>query len=255
MSNLTLHDNTITHYKLIEGDSSSPYLIFLHDGLGCAAMWNDFPDQLCRKTKCPGLVYDRAGYGQSSPSHSARTIHYMHDYALKELPAVIEALIPNTPYFLVGHSDGGSISLILGAENPPLLQGIISEAAHVFVEPETLTGIQRADEAFGNGKLDSLFTYHGEKTYSLFKSWSDTWRSAWFKTWNIEYLLPAIECPLLVIQGSEDQYGTEKQVHSILSQASGSVESSIIAGCGHSPHQEQPELVLEIMSTFVERIR
>ncbi len=253
MNKLNLGDNKSIHYELIDGNSHYPYLIFLHEGLGCNAMWKDFPEQLCHKTECPGLLYDRLGYGQSSPVDSARTVHYLHDCALNELPKVIESLIPKKSYILVGHSDGGSISLIFGAEKPSLLRGIITEAAHVFVDSETIEGIQAADESFSRGKLNGLRKYHGEKTNRVFKAWSETWLSDWFRHWNIEYLLPSIECPVLVIQGSDDHYGTEDQVNSIVTKVSGNAESYFVKKCGHSPHLEQPETVIEIMSEFIER--
>jgi pimeloyl-ACP methyl ester carboxylesterase len=217
-------------------------------------MWKRFPKRLCNRTSCPGLVYDRLGYGQSSPLRRTRTIHYLHDYALKELPQVIDALIPNKPFILIGHSDGGSISLIFGAEKPPYLKGIITEAAHVFVEKETLDGIRKADEAFEKRKLSALFKYHGEKTPCIFKAWSATWLSQWFKSWNIESLLPSIEVPMLVIQGGDDPYGTKAQVDSIVSKSAGKAVPSLVENCGHSPHQELPELLLEIISQFITRV-
>ena len=253
MKYIKLNRSQQIHYRLIEGNENNPYLIFLHEGLGCIAMWKDFPDQLCRKTDSPGLIYDRLGYGKSSPLSRTRTIHYMHDYALNELPKILEETIPGKPFILVGHSDGGSISLIFGAEKPALLKAIITEAAHVFVEPETLKGIAVANEAYEKGKFDSLAKYHGKKTHSIFKAWSDTWLSRWFKHWNIEYLLPAIECPLLVIQGCQDQYGTKRQVESIVAKSSSNATSVFMKDCGHSPHQERPGKVLPIMSDFIEQ--
>jgi pimeloyl-ACP methyl ester carboxylesterase len=241
-------------YEKIDGDSGYPTLVYLHEGLGCYAMWKGFPEQLCLKTGCPGLVYDRLGHGKSSSSTFARTIHYIHESAQKELPRVIEHCIPGRPFILIGHSDGGSISLIFGAEKPPLLKGIITEAAHVFVESVTVEGICRVNEAVKKGELEGLKKYHGEKTDTLFRAWADTWLSEWFRAWNIEDLLPLIECPVLVIQGREDQYGTERQVRSIVSGVSGPATPVLLDSCRHSPHQEAPETVLAIMSEYVDQI-
>jgi pimeloyl-ACP methyl ester carboxylesterase len=251
LSILKLNDTEYLDYYLIEGSPDHPYLVFLHEGLGCHSMWKSFPRDLCRRTECPGLVYDRLGFGRSSPSTSTRTIHYVHTSALNELPYVIGHLIPDRPYILIGHSDGGSISLIYGAERPALLQGIITEAAHVFVEPITVAGIRSANEAFINRELGGLFQYHGEKTVSIFRAWADTWLSDWFRPWNIEYLLPSIICPLLVIQGREDQYGTEHQVDSIVSKSSGRATPVFVDGCGHAPHREKADTILAIMSEFI----
>lgn len=255
MPTLTLRRNRTIYYELIEGHPDKPLLVFLHEGLGCTAMWQGFPKTLCHKTGCPGLVYDRQGYGRSSPLVADRTIHYVHDYALCELPRVLDAVIPGRPYILVGHSDGGSISLIFGAERPPLLKGIVTEAAHVFIEPETLEGIRVADAAFDRGKFKGLNKYHGDKTRQTFKAWSETWLSERFRYWNIEYLLPSINCPMLVIQGRQDQYGTERQVNAIVNKSSGSAEAFIVESCGHAPHLEKPDVVIEKIAGFVAEIK
>ncbi|MDD2920726.1 MAG: alpha/beta hydrolase [Anaerolineales bacterium] len=250
MTFLTLDKTPQIYYELIDGDANKPRLVFLHEGLGCAAMWKDFPRRLCEATGLRGLVYDRIGYGKSSALVSARTIHYMHEYALTELPQVIAQVIPDSDYFLVGHSDGGSIALIHAAEKPARLRGIITEAAHVFVEQETIAGIQVAAESYQAGKLRGLSKYHGEKTDVIFKAWSETWLTDWFGHWNIEYLLPSIECPVLAMQGMDDQYGTVAQVEAIASKAL-NAQKALIENCGHSPHQERADVVLQLMKDFL----
>lgn len=247
---LNLSAETDIYYELIDGDRAKPCLVFLHEGLGCCAMWKDFPLLLCQATGCRGLLYDRNGYGQSSPLAQRRQLHYLHDYALCELPQVLAALIPGHDYFLVGHSDGGSIALIHAAQQPPRLRGIITEAAHVFVENVTLDGIRTADAAFGEGKLGALAKYHDEKTAGIFKAWSDTWLSYGFQFWNIEYLLPSIMCPALVVQGTQDQYGSAAQVDAIVAQTP-SAMPAMVEQCGHTPHQEQPQALLALMEGFL----
>eukprot|EP01034_Spumella_vulgaris_P041994 gene41994-52054_t len=156
------------------GAASQPVLVFLHEGLGCAAMWKDFPARLCAQTGCQGLVFDRLGYGQSSPLRTGRSVHYLHRYALEELPQVL-ALLDGRPYVVLGHSDGGSIALIHAADQPSGLLGVVTEAAHVFVEEVTLAGIREARAAYGAGKLRGLSRYHGDKTDQIFGAWADTW--------------------------------------------------------------------------------
>ena len=255
MSKLNINEYHSVHYRLIHGDMDNPYLVFIHEGLGCEAMWKRFPELLCKATGCPGLIYDRLGYGRSSPLGHAHTIHYMHEYALTELPGLLETVIPDMCFILIGHSDGGSISLIYGAERPFFLKGIITEAAHVFVEPETISAIRSADEAWEKGLLTGLSKYHGDKTEAMFKAWSTIWLSNGFKYWNIEYLLPSIKAPLLVIQGDNDQYGSPAQVKSIVCKSSGRTQFELIENCGHAPHLEAQPIVLKLMSEFVEQIK
>jgi pimeloyl-ACP methyl ester carboxylesterase len=247
---LKVGDTQQIYYELIDGEQERPYLIFLHEGLGCTEMWKEFPHKLCKEIGCPGIVYDRIGYGRSSALTHSWTTNFLLDYALTELPEVISRLIPARKYFLIGHSDGGSIAIIHASEKPAHLQGIITEAAHVFVEKETLASIQVATDAFYAGKLRGLFRYHGVKTEKLFKTWSAIWLSEVFKHWNIEYLLPLIECPVLVLQGTEDQYGTVAQVESIASKTL-YVQKEMVEACGHVPHHERTDIVLKLMREFV----
>jgi pimeloyl-ACP methyl ester carboxylesterase len=255
MSLLVLNEHHHIFYDWYAGEDERPCLIFLHEGLGCAAQWKEFPQRLCQRTGCPGLVYDRIGHGKSSPLTHPRTIRYLHEAALDELPKVIEALIPGQRFILVGHSDGGSISLIFCAKQHPLLLGSITVAAHVFVEQVSLDGIARAKEAFAQGKLrKGLVRYHGDNTEPLFTAWAETWTSPWFASWHIEDLLPSIDVPLLVLQGRDDQYGTSAQVETIVKTAGGPATPLLLEDCGHAPHLEFPELSLDLMSCFVNRL-
>lgn len=217
-------------------------------------MWKDFPQLLCDTTNCPGLIYDRRGYGKSDPLDRPRDISYLHDYALMELPAFLAKVIPNKPFILIGHSDGGTISLLYGATQPSQLQGIITEAAHVFVEPETLSGIRAMKKLWHQDIFNRLTKYHGEKTMEVFKQWSETWLADWFRNWNIESSLPGISTPILVLQGHDDQYGSTAQVNTIVSQSSGHTYFGLIEKCGHIPHREATSIVLEMMVKFIQRL-
>lgn len=241
------------YYELIEGPADHPVLAFLHEGLGCTEMWKNFPQRLCAATGHPGLVYDRAGYGKSSPVHRDRTIHYLHESALQELPVVLEGAIGARDHILVGHSDGGSIALIYAAERRQSLCGVITEAAHVFVEAETITGIELAVRAYEAGELAGLARYHGDKTGRLFWAWAHTWLTPRFRSWNIEYALPSIQHPVLALQGADDQYGTAAQVTAIVA-GNPHRRGLIVDGSGHTPHGDQPEVLLGLMGEFIAEI-
>lgn len=240
-------------YLLIDGQPGRPYLVFLHEGLGCIEMWKDFPERLCRLTGCPGLLYDRQGHGQSSPLVRGRDINYVHEYARTELHLLLDTILTDHSFILVGHSEGASISLIYGAAARPRLKAVISEAAHVFVEDTTTAGVRLAYNHYLQHGAPGLIKYHGDKADTLFRAWAEVWLSDWFKPWNIEALLPEISCPVLAIQGAEDAYGTSKQVESIVSQVTGPAEPLIIGKCDHIPHLEYRDTVLESIQSFIDR--
>ena len=247
-------DSARIRFTTIDGRKNKPVLVYLHEGLGCVEMWKDFPQLLCSRSQCPGLLYDRQGFGQSSPLSRERDLNYVHDYARRELAKLIDKLLGDRPFILVGHSDGASIALIYGAADRPGLRGIISEAAHVFVEEKTIAGIRAADQEYERLGPKGLTKYHGKKTPAVFKGWSAVWLSTRFRSWNIEALLPAIHCPVLALQGADDGYGTMEQIASIVSHVSGTVEPAILANCGHTPHRQCPDTALPLMEHFINRI-
>ncbi|MCP3928518.1 MAG: alpha/beta hydrolase, partial [Bacteroidetes bacterium] len=106
-------------------------------------------------------------------------------------------------------------------------------------------------DAYGTGKLKVLKKYHGDKSDDTFQAWADIWLSDGFQYWNLEYLLPSIPCPVLAIQGVEDQYGIESQIDKMVSLVNGRCEKALISDCGHAPHNEQRAFVLDRMATFI----
>ena len=252
MGIFALQNSAEIYYETFDGDPSLPVLVFLHEGLGCTAMWDQFIRTLCRSTGHPGMAYDRQGYGQSSALTQKRTLDYLHDYAFEELPQVLGTVIPGREYILVGHSDGGSIALLHASENPSGLRSAVTSAAHVFCEDVTLEGIRAATLAFKAGKLQGLYRFHSDKTDTIFYAWSDTWLAPHFKQWNMEDCLRDIRVPVLVMQGKDDQYATLKQVEAICEQVSGPARPGLIDNCGHSPHQDQPDAVTALIADFIQ---
>lgn len=239
------------HARVIGDLAAGTPLVFLHEGLGSIGQWRDFPEALCRAVGLPGLVYDRLGYGGSDPLLEKRRAEYLHEEAFSSLPEVLQRCGIRRA-FLVGHSDGGSIALLFAAVHPGMTAGVITEAAHVFVEDVTIAGIREAVRAYEQGRLkEKLARYHGGNTEGAFRGWSDTWLCADFRNWNLEEYLPSITAPVLAIQGLDDPYGTPAQVEAITSQTGGPSKGLIIPDCGHIPHIEARQKVLAAMAAFI----
>jgi len=231
-----------------------PVIVFLHDSLGCIELWRDFPERLGNAAQCNVLIYDRQGYGKSCDfSVAKRDTDYMGTEAeiLNELLNALEI----DKLILFGHSDGGTISLIYGAKYPEKASGIITIGAHIFVEEITLSGINKVLEIYKTTDLKSrLEKYHFDKTETMFYAWVDTWLSDEFRNWSIEKLLPLIKCPVLVIQGEDDEFGSQKQVDGIIENVNGISRQVIISETGHNPHQEKPDKVLPLITEFIEMV-
>ena len=231
----------------------APTIVFLHEGLGCVTMWRDFPDRLASAAGCGALVYSRPGYGGSDPAPGPWPVRFMHREALDVLPAVLDHFRLEE-VVLFGHSDGASIAVIYAGAHPGRSSALVLEAPHVFVEPVCTGRIARIAEEYKITRLrERLLRHHGANTDSMFKAWTDVWLRPEFRSWNIEEFLPAIECPVLVVQGEGDEYGTLRQVDTILREVESPAESLVLPGCGHSPHSDRPTEVLEASAGFLRR--
>ncbi len=226
-------------------------LIFLHEGLGCTAMWKDYPKRLANATHCPALVFSRPGYGKSDPCPLPWKTSFMHTQALKILPKLIKAADIDQ-YILIGHSDGGSIGIIF-AGSPPAkgLKAVITEAAHVFCEKISVDSIAKAKINYEQGNLKKgLEKYHGKNTDNAFYGWNDVWLNPKFMNWSIEEYLKHIKVPMLALQGRDDQYGTRKQLD-VIQTGVPDVTTFLLDNCRHAPHVEQPDLTLDLMTDFI----
>jgi pimeloyl-ACP methyl ester carboxylesterase len=240
--------------KQIPIEDNDKTIVFLHDSLGCIELWRDFPRQVGKAANCNVLIYDRQGYGKSDPFTTAGRLP---DYMEKEADVLIQLLdnLGIDRVSLFGHSDGGSIALIAASKYPDRIDGVITEGAHIFVEEISLTGIKEAIKAYDTTDLKvRLQKYHGDKTGDVFWAWAGTWLKAEFAEWSIENFLPDIVCPVLVIQGENDEFGSIAQVDGIYGQVSGSASKLVVAATGHNPHKDTSDLVISETVKFLSKI-
>jgi pimeloyl-ACP methyl ester carboxylesterase len=242
----------LEYERIATAATNRPTLVLLHEGLGSVAMWRDFPGRLAHATGCNALVYSRYGYGNSDPLTAPRDVRYMHDEALIALPALLDQIGIARP-ILVGHSDGGSIALIHAGAGVRAVTGVVTLAAHVLVEDISVASIAAARTAYETTDLRArLERYHADVD-SAFLGWNRIWLHPDFRAWNIEEYLPGIACPVLAIQGEDDEYGTMEQMRRIGAQVR-DAELVELEDCRHSPHKDQPEAVQDAIRRFVDRV-
>jgi pimeloyl-ACP methyl ester carboxylesterase len=246
---LTLEDRRIEYRWIAGSHPNAATLVMLHEGLGSLSLWKDFPERLAAATGCRVLVHSRHGYGGSSSLHAPRGTDYMHEEARVWLPRLLRALEVRRP-ILFGHSDGASIALIHAAQPDADVAALILLAPHVMVEDLTVRNIERARIAFRETDLKERLARHHHDAEATFRGWNDIWLDPAFRTWNIEALLGAIRCPVLAIQGREDEYGTLEQLE-ILRRALPETEFQVLENCRHSPHRDQPQAVLDATREFL----
>lgn len=232
-----------------------PFLVFLHEGLGSIEQWRDFPQIIATACGLPALIYDRYGYGKSEVKPEPNDEYYMHREASEFLPELLDKLGITGQIIPVGHSDGGTIALLFAAFFPERALAVISECDHVLCEDITIDGVRGVVNDYQKGKLKKLLSaYHGEKTDTLFKSWTGLWLSDKALIWNILHELPKIKSPVLNIQGVNDNYGSVEQMKAKLDHCGGHVQINLLPDCGHVPHYEKKEIVGNLMKEFINRV-
>jgi len=261
-SKISIHGIALEVQHIAESTHrSTPVLVFLHEGLGSVSMWRDWPTQLCKRLGCQGLVYSRQGYGQSDavphvrgPSgeangqrHGRLLPDYMHRAALEVLPALLQALDIERPV-LLGHSDGGTIALIHASRFE--VAGCMVMAPHVVVEDMSVKAITAARDAYQNGPLRQRLEPHHANVDCAFWQWNEVWLSDSFRAFDIRPELNGISAPLLAIQGESDPYGTMAQIDDI-ARAVPHAQRLKLPDCGHSPHRDQPEAVIQAAQDFM----
>ena len=224
-----------------------PVIVMLHEGLGSITQWRDLPDVLARRCRLEVIAYDRGGYGRSDPEPEVYGDGFMEREATEVLPAVLDQLSIRRP-ILIGHSDGASISLIAAGLGSVMPLGVAVIAPHSFIEDICIDGIRGIDGQ--REQVISGLARHHDHPRLAFERWRDVWLTPRFRHWDIRPLLERIACPVLVLQGEGDQYGTEAQVSTIVQSAPDAV-GHLLADCGHVAHRDQPERIADYLADFV----
>ncbi len=234
--------------------ADGPPLVLLHDALGCTRLWRDVPERLAAATGCPVLVYDRWGSGDSAPLEPPHSPHYLVEEALESLPEVLRATQIRRP-ILVGHSDGAAIALTFAGAFPDLVGGVVAIAPHLFREQRTIAGIADQIRDFEHGDLKArLARYHGSKTDQLFRRLVDAWTGEEPRDWGIERYIRRVRCPVLAIQGTEDEFFTRVQIDALQALLPVPIETCFLPGCGHAPHQQATKSVVAAAAQFIDRV-
>lgn len=227
-------------------------LVLLHDSLGSVALWRNFPSALAGRLGRPVLAYDRLGFGQSSARDGSPSIDFIREEASLFLPAVLNSL-GITRCSLFGHSVGGAMALLAAAlQANEVILSVVTESAQAFVEQRTLAGIRKAQQQFKRtAYFNRLKKWHGTKAQWVLDAWTGVWLAPSFSSWSLNPYLGSIHCPVMAIHGDMDEYGSTAFPNRIASGVGGPARVEILEGCGHLPHREQQEKVLELVADFL----
>ena len=251
---LRIGDSDLEYRLLGPSPDQAPTLVLLHEGLGSAALWGDFPEKLQAATGLGVFVYSRAGYGASSPVKLPRPLDYMQREALDVLPKLLDT-IGFQRGLIIGHSDGASIAAVYaGGVEDHRIDGVVLIAPHFIVEDMGLKAIAETTTAFETTNLREKLARWHKDVDNAFHGWSGAWLDPKFRTWDISDYLAYVRVPIAVIQGADDQYGTIRQVEIAQEECYCPVEVTILAGTGHSPHREAPGATLKAISELASAV-
>jgi pimeloyl-ACP methyl ester carboxylesterase len=242
-------------YRMIgPSPEQGPTIVMLHEGLGSAELWSDFPDKLQAATGAGVFVYSRAGYGASTSAKLPRPLDYMHIEALDVLPKMLDA-IGFRRGLLVGHSDGASIAAIYaGSHQDHRVQGIALIAPHFVVEDISVTSIAAIKTAYETTNLKEKLARWHKDVDNAFYGWNGAWLDPKFRSWDISEYLAYIRVPIAILQGVDDQYGTLRQVEIAQEECYCPVDVTVIPGAGHQPHREAPGATLDAITEFANAV-
>jgi pimeloyl-ACP methyl ester carboxylesterase len=242
-------------YRMIgPSPENAPVIVMLHEGLGSAGLWGDFPEKLQAATGAGVFVYSRAGYGHSTPVKLPRPLDYMHVEALDVLPKLL-AKIGFRRGLLLGHSDGASIATIYtGSHQDHRVEGVALIAPHFIVEDISVASIAQIRNAYATTNLKEKLARWHKDVDNAFHGWNGAWLDPKFRSWDISEYLAYIRVPVAILQGVDDQYGTMRQVEIAQEECYCPVDVTVIPGAGHQPHREAPGATLDAISEFANAV-
>ena len=251
---LRIDDSELEYRMVGPTPDQAPVIVMLHEGLGSAGLWGDFPEKLQAATSACVFAYSRAGYGASSPVKLPRPIDYMHIEALDVLPKLLDT-IGFQRGMLLGHSDGASIAAIYaGAHQDHRIQGVVLIAPHFIVEDISVASIAEIRTAYETTDLKPKLARWHKDVDNAFYGWNSAWLDPKFRDWDISEYLAYIRVPVAIVQGADDRYGTIRQIEIAQQECYCPVDVSIIPDAGHSPHREAPGATLDIISDFARAV-
>ena len=234
-------------------DTKTP-IILIHDSLGCVELWREFPSQLCQRCGRNVIAYDRLGFGRSTSYPGSLTMNFISDESELSLPAIFSQL-KLKDFIVFGHSVGGAMAVVCAGKFGDRCKAVITESAQSFVEEKTLRAIADAQLHFqSNSQLERLAKYHGDKAEWVFKAWTETWLAPEFSSWNLKSALGRVKCPLLALHGDRDEYGSLSQPEMIREFTAGPFEKAILSDCGHIPHRDKANEIVELVAKFIEAL-
>jgi pimeloyl-ACP methyl ester carboxylesterase len=238
----------VRHWRLAGARGT---IVLIHEALGSASYWKDFPIPLAQSSGMNVVAYSRAGHGDSDGPLEPRAPAYYERQVDVVLPRLMEEFRIAEPV-LYGHSEGTAIAFLYAAAGKPV-RAIIAESPIVLSEKKTLEAVNELDQPQARAELvERLSRYHRDAA-AVFASWVEAARGHLAREFPAGAYLSHVRCPVLTIEGELDQYCSPAQ-SAVLEASLPDLQRVLLPGTGHLPHRERPEAVFEAVRGFLQEI-
>lgn len=225
-------------------------IILFHESLGSVAQWRDFPEHLAQATGRSVFAYDRIGFGQSTGRTGLVKADFIYTEAKHSIPLILKHF-GLTQFVVMGHSIGGGFAAGTAIQFPEC-QALILESIMAQSDEHMRQGVILAQQAFQQPKwFERIARYHAEKAQSVLDAWTTSWLSDELRDWSIVGEIEKIQCPTLIIHPENDEYAQVNQADAIVKALKAPYTLALIPECGHVPHQEYPERMIDTICHFL----
>lgn len=231
-----------------QASPSTGTILLLHEALGSVSYWKNFPQKLAQATGCNVLLYSRPGHGNSEgplePRNDEHYLRQIHDV----IPTLLQHFSVDCP-IVYGHSEGAAIA-ILYAGAVRKVQALILESPYVIPRRETYEVIAKMAAAYPGSKLQEKLSAYHQEADAVFHSWVNWATALDVDDYPLRRFLANIDCPVLVLQGANDDFGTTDQLQAIQDAVPG-LEYESFSDAGHLPHREKTDPLLNRVARFL----
>jgi pimeloyl-ACP methyl ester carboxylesterase len=229
-----------------EEPGREPATVWLHHGVGSTQAWQSLLPAAAGGRRA--IAYDRRGFGRSS--HERRFTTAMFDEDVDDLRELITRR-GGRPVHLIGHSDGGTIALLLAARSPELVLSAAVVAVHVRGDQVTVATLRRMGppDKWPEPMRRNLQRAHGEDWFDVAGRWHALWTSPGWERWSIVDELASITAPVYAMHGLHDSLSPALHAETL----HGRLPASRIAWvdtASHEPHRADPERFVTDLQTL-----
>ena len=233
---------------LHEHPSASDTFLLLHEALGSVGYWKDFPEKLALATGANVLLYSRAGQGESEGPIAPRNRESYLREAREVIPSLLAHFHVDYPV-LYGHSEGAGLGMLYAAISQRVKM-LVLESPFVIAREASRTHIRSMASTYHGSRLQQRLALYHRDPDEVFFSWVEGVGEFSDGESPFGEFISRISCPVLVLQGANDEFGTTRHLNAIVS-ALPNVQHETFADTGHLPHRQCTKSVLERVSRFL----